>query len=103
MKNRVLGPTLALVFLAIFGLSFALTSEAQLPGLSYSKIGVGYPMANACANAVEAIEDACALHGPITTNPMNCLPLWGLDGEIIGYVCRCKATTTFCANPFPFP
>jgi hypothetical protein len=103
MKNRVLGLTLVFAFVAVFGLSFALTSEAQLPGLSYSKIGVGYPMAEACANAVEAIEDACAFHGSITTQGLGCWPLFGLNGEIIGHVCRCKATTSFCANPLDFP
>jgi hypothetical protein len=103
MKNRVLGLTLAFAFVTAFGLSFGFTADAQFVPLSYSKIAVGYPMASACANAVEAIEDACALHGPITTQGLGCWPLFGLDGEIIGHVCRCKATTTFCANPLPFP
>lgn len=103
MKNRVLGLTVILAFVAAFGLSFALTADAQLPRLSYSKTAVGYPMSEACANAVEAIENACAFHGAITTSPINCLPLYGLNGELIGYVCRCKATTTFCGNPLSFP
>jgi hypothetical protein len=101
MSRKILQLGFSLVILA------ALTAfdapAAQAIDLSYTQSGVGGTMAQACNNAVQKIENNCDIHGPITTNPGSCKPLWGLDGQIIGYVCTCKATATYCANSIPFP
>lgn len=65
---------------------------------SYSQSGVGGSQAQACNNAIpiQKIEDNCDRHGPITTDPGGCKPLWAPDGSVIGWVCTCKATATYC-------
>lgn len=71
--------------------------------LSYTRSGVGGTMAQACNNAIQSIKDDCDVYGPITTNPIHCLPLYGPGGVYLGKVCTCEATTTSCANYAPFP
>ena len=82
------------------GLVAALTAFPALatpaPQLGYTQSGVGGTMNQACNNAIQKIKDHCDLVGPITTDPGRCLPLWDLDGEVIGYVCTCEATTLTC-------
>lgn len=68
------------------------------PSFGYTQSGVGPTMDQACANAVQKIKDNCDIHGPISTDPGRCLPLWNLQGEVIGYVCTCEATTFACGN-----
>lgn len=63
---------------------------------SYTESGVGSSMAQACNNAIEKIKDRCDSYGPITTDPISALPLYGPDGKLIGYVYLCEATTTYC-------
>lgn len=82
---------LVLAALAVFP-----TQVAQAFDFSYSQTGVGGSPAQACNNAIQKIEDNCDRHGPITTDPGGCKPLWGPDGSVIGWICTCKATATYC-------
>lgn len=84
--------------LAILAATLFNAPAAQAIPFSYSQSGVGGTMAQACNNAVQKIENNCDFHGPITTDPGSCKPLWGLDGQIIGYVCTCTATTSACGK-----
>jgi hypothetical protein len=83
------------------------TQATPAPQLSYSVTGLSGSPAAACANATAMINDRCDVHGPITTQSLGCSPLWGPNGEVIGQVCRCKATTSWCGiltpNPPGFP
>jgi hypothetical protein len=77
--------------------------QATPAALAYSQSGVGATMQQACANATQAILDHCDIHGPISTDPGGCWPLWDLYGELVGYACKCKATATYCGIVAPFP
>jgi len=66
------------------------------PFLTYAQSGVGPTMAQACASATQKITDHCDIRGPITTDPGRCLPLYDLDGNLLGFVCTCEASTPYC-------
>jgi hypothetical protein len=89
---------LALCLLAAAGLAaFAARPAHATPDfLSYSQPGGGGTMADACAAATQAIADHCDGFGPITTDPGGCKKLYDLNGNVIGKVCTCTATTTYC-------
>lgn len=89
---------LGLCLLAIAALSAAPALAAPAPSLGYTQSGVGSTMDQACTNAIEKIKDNCAVHGSISTDPGRCLPLWDLNGNVIGQVCTCEATTLFCGR-----
>lgn len=97
---------LAALAFATFGPGAPAAATAA-PTLSFSRSAIAGNMARACENAVAMINDVCDVHGPITTTPSGCNPLWGPNGQVIGQVCTCVATTSFCGvfNPnFPtFP
>lgn len=76
---------------------------AQAIDLSYTQSGIGGTMAQACNNAIQKIKDNCDRHGTITTDPGRCLPLWDLNGNVIGYACTCEATASYCVNFIPPP
>jgi hypothetical protein len=94
---------LGLCLLATSALAAFDAPAARAIDLSYTQSGVGGTMAQACNNAIQKIENNCDMHGSITTNPGSCKPLWGIDGSVIGQVCTCKATASYCANTIPFP
>jgi len=73
------------------------------PFLTYTQSGVAPTMAQACAAATQKITDHCDIHGPITTDPGRCLPLYDLQGNLLSYVCTCEASTTYCGVFRPFP
>jgi hypothetical protein len=106
MKLRQLA--FRLIAVAALATLAAPASEATpAPQLSYSVTRIGGTVPIACSLATQAIQDQCDFHGPITTTSLGCSPLWGPNGEVIGQVCRCKATTSFCGifnpNPPGFP
>jgi len=89
---------LALVAPAVF------PAQAETaPFLTYTQSGDGGTMAQACASATQKILDHCDIHGSITTDPGRCLPLYGLDGSVIGRICTCEASTPYCGVFRPFP
>jgi hypothetical protein len=100
MSKKILQLGFCLVILAALA---AFDAPAQAIDLSYTQSGVGGTMAQACNNAIQKIENNCDRHGPITTDPGSCKPLWGIDGSVIGQVCTCKATASYCVNTIPFP
>lgn len=69
-----------------------------VPAPSYSQTGTGGTMALACSNAVQKIKNNCDLHGTITTTQGSCQPLHDFNGNVIGYVCTCTATASYCVN-----
>jgi hypothetical protein len=93
---------LAFCFLALAGVTILAAPPAQA-GLSYSVTGAGPTRAAACANATAVILDNCDAHGPITTAPGPCVPIFSPNGDDLGDLCACTATTTFCAKLVPFP
>lgn len=94
---------LAFCLLVLATLAMLPIPAARAIDLSYTRSGVGGTMAQACNNAVQAIHNDCDITGTITTNPGRCLPLYGPGGEVIGKVCTCEATASFCGNYMPFP
>lgn len=94
---------LSFCLLAIAALSAGPTLAIPAPSLTYSQSGVGGTMDQACANAVQKIQDNCDIMGPITTDPGRCLPIKNLQGEIIGYACTCEATTSYCGKFIGLP
>jgi hypothetical protein len=88
---------LAFCLLALVAPAAVPVQAETAPFLTYTQSGVGGTMDQACTNAAEKIKDNCAVHGPITTDPGRCLPLLGPDGSVIGQVCTCEASTSFCA------
>jgi hypothetical protein len=84
-----------LVF-CLFASAVLAAPAAQAFDFSYTQSGVGSTMAKACNNAIQKIDDYCEAYGPITTDPGSCVPLWGINGEFLGYVCTCEATTAYC-------
>jgi hypothetical protein len=101
MSKKVL--QLGFCFLAIAALSVVPALATPAPSFGYTQSGVGSTMDQACANAAQKIKDNCDFHGPISTDPGRCLPLWGLDGQVIGQVCTCEATTLACAHFIGLP
>lgn len=95
-KTLQLGFCLCLVALAVFSPVPVQAAEAVNPGTT--KSGVGSTMDLACAKAIQNLKDYCGIIAPPTTNPGGCSPLYGLDGQVIGQVCRCEATTFACLN-----
>lgn len=94
---------LAFCLVALAGLTILAAPPAHA-GLSYSITSAGPTRAEACANAIEAILDKCDAHGPITTTGGGpCVPIYSPNGEYLGDLCACTATTTFCAKAVPFP
>jgi len=61
--------------------------------------------ASSCASSLlPSIRCAsCDIHGPITTDPGRCLPLYDLQGNLLSYVCTCEASTPYCGVFRPFP
>jgi hypothetical protein len=95
-KTLQLGFCLCLVALAAF--STVPVQAAEAPFLGTTKSGVGSTMDKACAQAIQNLKNYCGIIAPPTTNPGGCSPLYGLDGQVIGQVCRCEATTLSCLN-----
>lgn len=83
--------------LAILAVLTALPASA-IPAPSYSQTAVGGTMAQACNNAIQEIKNDCDVHGTITTTPGSCKPLYDFNGNLLGYVCTCTATASYCAN-----
>ncbi|HEX4952513.1 MAG TPA: hypothetical protein VF017_03845 [Thermoanaerobaculia bacterium] len=90
----------ALSLVALAGLA-ATAVDAQLPSYSVTRTRGTTPQA--CSDAVQVIENQCASHGPITVNPRQCDPLFDFWGNLLGYACVCRATTTFCISSVPLP
>lgn len=93
---------LGFCILAIAALSAA-PAMATPPSLAYTLRGVGATMEQACSNAVQRIQDYCDFFGPISTDQNRCLPLYGVGGQLLGYVCTCDATTPICGHFIDFP
>jgi hypothetical protein len=100
LKNAL---RLSFCLLAIAALSAGPTLATPAPQLTYSQNGVGGTMDQACSRAIQEIQNDCDFMGPITTDPGSCKPLRNLEGQIIGYVCTCTATTSFCGHVLSFP
>lgn len=97
-KTLQLGFCLCLLALAAF-LPIPVQAEwIANPNPGTTKSGVGSTMDKACANAIQNLKDYCGIIAPPTTNPGGCSPLYGLDGQVIGQICRCEATTFACLN-----
>lgn len=104
MKNPRRFP--ALFLLAFFAVALLAASVTSAMDFSYSEVGFGDPMAAACAAAAANIVAHCDVCGLITTTPLACSWIQPLNGEPPVRICRCRATTTYCAiqNPNPlFP
>lgn len=82
--------------LAVAALAAFVAPAAQAVDFSYTQSGMGGSMDQACDNAVQKIRDNCDAYGPITTDPGACRPIYTAEGELAGYACTCKATTTYC-------
>ena len=96
MSKKVLQLGFCLVVLA--ALAAFTAPAAQAIDLSYTQSGVGGTMAQACNNAVQKIKNNCDKYGTVTTDPGACWPLYGLDGNLLGYACTCEATASYCVN-----
>lgn len=94
---------LGFCFLAIAALSAVPAMALPAPQFGYTQTGVGGTMEQACNNAIQKIKDNCDFFGPITTDPGRCLPLKDFNGEILGYVCTCEATTNACGIRIDLP
>ena len=94
---------LGFCFLAIAALSVVPALAVPAPSFGYTQSGVGGTMDQACNNAIQKIKDNCDFFGPISTDPGRCLPLRDLEGQIIGYVCTCEATTSACGRIIGLP
>jgi hypothetical protein len=99
MNRKILQLGFCLLVLAALA-TFNAPAVQAIP-FSYSQSGVSGTMAQACSNAVQKIKNNCDFYGPITTTQGSCKPLWGIDGQVIGTVCTCTATTTACGNINP--
>lgn len=93
-KALQLGLCLCLLLLATLSATPVLAETA--PSFGYTQSGVGGTMEQACANAIQNLKDDCGIIAPPTTDPGRCLPIRNLEGQIIGYVCTCEATTLAC-------
>ncbi len=92
-----------LLVVALFALLTGSAVHAQLtpiPPPPYSAGGVGETAAEACDAATQAVVAHCFLHGPISVGPAICRPIFDPNLEIIGRICTCTATTSFCRT-FP--
>lgn len=96
MSKKALQLGFCLLLLALSAIP-APASETQQFG--YTKSGVGSTMEQACSNAIQNLKDACGIIAPPTTNPGRCWPVENLEGQIVGYICTCEATTLACLNP----
>jgi len=94
---------LGFCFLVIAALSAGSAVAAPAPSFGYTQSGVGGTMEQACQNAIQKIKDNCDFFGPITTNEGRCLPLRNAEGQVIGYVCTCEATTNACGKVIGLP
>ena len=99
MSKKVL--QLGFCILAIAALSAVPALALPAPSFGYTQSGVGPTMDQACTNAIQKIKDNCDFYGPISTDPGRCLTLRDINGEIMGYVCTCEATTTACGIRLP--
>lgn len=98
-KTLQLGFCLCLLALAAF-LPVPVAAEwVQNPNPGTTRSGVGSTMDQACANAIQNLKNYCGIMAAPTTDPGGCTPIYNLEGERIGQVCRCEATTFACLNP----
>ena len=97
-KTLQLGFCLCLLALVAFSAVPVPVQAAEAPFLGTTKSGVGSTMDKACAKAIQNLKDYCGIIAPPTTNPGGCSPLYGLDGQVIGQICTCEATTFACLN-----
>jgi hypothetical protein len=99
MSRKALQLGFCLCLLALATLSAFPAQAAQDFNFGYRETGVGGTMDQACSNAIQELKDRCGIIAPPTTNPGRCLPVKNLEGQIIGYICTCEATTFACLNP----
>lgn len=96
-KSISYGLFTALVAAALVSALPATTPVASAQDLSYTVVRWDYPMSDACSSAVTEIQSHCdAGHGPISVQPRGCKPLYDFFGNLLGYICKCEARTTFC-------
>lgn len=100
LKNAL---RLTFCLLAIAALSVGPTLALPAPSLTYSQSAIGGTMDLACANAVAELHEDCDILGPITTSPQGCKALRNAEGQIIGWVCTCTATTSYCGRYIGLP
>lgn len=102
MSKRILqlGLLLALTVLSAFPSAQAAELTPYEGDFQYgtTKSGVGSTMDQACANAIQNLKNYCGIMAAPTTNPGGCTPIYNLEGEFVGRVCRCEATTISCLN-----
>jgi hypothetical protein len=101
MINKAL--RLGFCLLAIAALSAGPTLAIPAPSFTYSQTGAGGTMEQACSRAIQEIQNDCDFMGPITTSPQGCKALRNAEGQIIGWVCTCTATTSYCGNYIGLP
>ena len=99
MSRKALQLGFCLCLLALTALSAFPAHAAQDFQFGYTKSGVGGTMEQACNNAIQNLKDACGIIAPPTTDPGRCWPVENLEGQIVGYICTCEATTLACLNP----
>jgi len=87
---------LAFCLLALMAPALVPAQAETAPLLSYSQLGTGDTTAEACADAIQNIKDNCDFYGPISTSQKLCAPIYGPGLVVIGQLCSCKATTTYC-------
>lgn len=98
MSRKTLQLGFCLCLLALAAFLPVPVQAAEAPFFGTTKSGVGSTMDQACAKAIQNLKDYCGIIAPPTTDPGGCSNLYGLDGQVIGRVCRCEATTLSCLN-----
>lgn len=95
-KTLQLGFCLCLLALAAFLPAPVQAEWVANPNPGVTRSGVGGTMDQACANAIQNLQNYCGIMAAPTTDPGRCLPIRNLEGQIIGYACTCEATTFAC-------
>jgi hypothetical protein len=96
MSRKALQLGLCLCLLVFATLSATPILAETAPSFGYTESGVGSTMEKACSNAIQNLKDACGIIAPPTTNPGRCWPIENLEGQVVGYICTCEATTLAC-------
>lgn len=76
-----------------------LAATPQPAPIGTKRTGVGGTMDQACAAAIQNLRNVCTYMTAPTTDPQGCRPLLNLEGQVIGQICKCEATTLTCVNP----
>ena len=97
--NRVFNRSFLLVFAFIAAIIVAAGTTSAID-FSYTTVGFGDSMGDACDNAIARIDSECATHGAVSTRPVGCRWIEFPIGQQTR-ICRCEATTTACGNPGP--